>query len=62
MSSEEFRLEGIAGEHQDRSDEAILISEVTDDALERACFPCGGGVPTIFGTYCFTCPAGEVET
>ena len=30
-----------------------------DEALERAGDACDGGVPTLLGTYCFTCPLGQ---
>jgi hypothetical protein len=43
--------------HIDYPDDAILVSEVTDEALERACSPCDGAAATLVGTYCLTCPA-----
>jgi hypothetical protein len=44
--------------HIDNPDDALLVFEVTDEALERACGPCDGANPTLVGTYCFTCPVG----
>jgi hypothetical protein len=40
-------------------DERPFFFDVSDEALERAGDPCDGGVPTLLGTYCFTCPLGK---
>jgi hypothetical protein len=42
----------------DCPDETLVVSEITDEALERAGCPCDAAVPTLVGTYCFTCPVG----
>jgi hypothetical protein len=50
---------GIMGDHHpERSDEAVFIPDVTDEALERAGGP-SDAVPTLVGTYCFTCPSEQ---
>jgi hypothetical protein len=41
------------------ADEELLLFYVSDDDLERASVACNGGVPTLVGTYCMTCPAGQ---
>lgn len=42
----------------DSKQEAICL-DVSDDDLERASGACDGSMPTLVGTYCFTCPAGQ---
>jgi hypothetical protein len=49
MSSSEFN----------DADESPIFSDVSDEDLERAGSGCDAGVPTLLGTYCFTCPLGE---
>ena len=34
-----------------------LTAEISDEDLEAAVGAQIGAVPTLFGTYCFTCPA-----
>ena len=41
------------------ADERPIFFDVSDEALERAGDACDGGVPTLLGTYCFTCPLGQ---
>ena len=41
------------------ADEDPIFFDVSDDDLERAGGACEGGVPTLVGTYCFTCPSGQ---
>jgi hypothetical protein len=40
------------------ADEEPIFFDVSDDDLERASGACDGSVPTLVGTYCFTCPSG----
>lgn len=44
------------------ADERPIFFDVSDEALERAGDACDGGVPTLLGTYCFTCPLGQEST
>ena len=45
-----------------KADEETIFFDVCDEALERACGSCDASIPTLLGTYCFTCPAGnEIE-
>jgi hypothetical protein len=37
-------------------DEVPIFFDVSDEDLERASGACDGIVPTLLGTYCFTCP------
>jgi hypothetical protein len=32
-----------------------IVFSASDEELERAAGPCDAGVPTLIGTYCFTC-------
>jgi hypothetical protein len=41
------------------ADEGPIFFDISDDALERAGDACVGGVPTLVGTYCFTCPLAQ---
>jgi hypothetical protein len=40
------------------ADEEPILFDVSDEDVERASGACDGGVPTLVGTYCFTCPSG----
>jgi hypothetical protein len=42
----------------DDSDEEPTFFDVSDEDLERASGACNGSIPTLAGTYCFTCPLG----
>lgn len=42
----------------DDADEETFFS-VSDEALERACGSHDASLPTLVGTYCFTCPTGQ---
>jgi len=44
------------------ADEELLLFYVSDDDLERASVTYNGGVPTLVGTYCMTCPVGQEIT
>jgi hypothetical protein len=39
--------------------EETIFFDVSDEALERACGPRDANIPTLVGTYCLTCPAGQ---
>lgn len=41
------------------ADEEAIFFGVSDEALERACGPWDASVPTLVGTYCFTCPTEQ---
>lgn len=41
------------------SDEVSIVVDVPDEALERAAGIRDAGMPTLLGTYCFTCPARQ---
>jgi len=41
------------------ADGELLLFLVSDDDLERASVAYNGGVPTLVGTYCMTCPVGQ---
>ena len=43
----------------DNSDEEPIFFDVSDEDLERASGPCNGSIPTLAGTYCFTCPSDQ---
>jgi hypothetical protein len=40
------------------ADEEPIFFDVSDEDVERASCACDGSVPTLVGTYCFTCPSG----
>jgi hypothetical protein len=44
------------------SDDRPTFFDVSDEELERASGVCDEGVPTLIGTYCFTCPTTYVPT
>ena len=41
------------------ADEELMLFYVSDDDLERASVAYNGGVPTLVGTYCMTCPVAQ---
>lgn len=43
----------------DDSDEGLTLFDVSDEDLERASGAYSGSIPTLAGTYCFTCPLAE---
>ena len=47
---------GPSGTGFEDSNEERDFFEISDEELERASGACDGGVPTLIGTYCFTCP------
>jgi hypothetical protein len=52
-----FALDDIMSEPEfDDVDEGRILFDASDEDLERAASACAGGVPTLLGTYCFTCP------
>lgn len=42
----------------DSKEESTSV-DVSDEDLERASGDFHGNVPTLVGTYCFTCPTGQ---
>ena len=45
-----------ANENEDQIVESAVIDEISDEDLEAAAGAPVGAVPTLLGTYCFTCP------
>jgi hypothetical protein len=48
-----------ANTNDDQVVESAVIDEISDEDLEAAAGAPLGAVPTLLGTYCFTCPPLE---
>jgi hypothetical protein len=48
-------------ENEDQIVESAVIDEISDEDLEAAAGAPAGAVPTLVGTYCFTCPPVAVS-